>query len=77
MFEFIKKNLQSAFPNARYIEVEDTHGDNYHFAIKIVDDCFKNLNLVARHKMVMKAIGNKVGNEIHALSIDAISSEEE
>ncbi len=77
MFEFIKKSLEKAFPNAKIIDIEDTNGDNYHFAITVVDDCFQDLNLVARHKMVMKAIGNKVGNEIHALSINALSEEEE
>ncbi len=77
MFDFIKKSLENAFPNAKSVEVEDTHGDNYHFSIKVVDASFKDLNLVARHKMIMQAIGDKVGTEIHALSINALSLEEE
>lgn len=50
--------------------------DNTHFAALIVASEFEGKRAIARHQMVYKTLGSLVGNEIHALSITALTPEE-
>ena len=47
-----------------------------HYEVTIVASCFKGLNALARHRLVYEAVGDLMDKEIHALSIQAYSSEE-
>lgn len=47
-----------------------------HFTVKIVSDAFKNKSLIQRHRMVYEALGDLMNTEIHALSIQAKTSNE-
>jgi len=47
-----------------------------HFKLKIVAPEFKGLNLVARHRAVYAALNRHIPNEIHALTITALTPEE-
>lgn len=66
--EEIKKTLLKAFPDAT-LELKDLVGDGDHFELKIADASFKGLTPIAQHKLVYKALGSVVGNELHALSL--------
>lgn len=50
--------------------------DNTHFAAVVVADEFEGKRQIARHQLVYKALGSLVGNEIHALSIQALTPAE-
>lgn len=50
--------------------------DNTHFAALVVAEEFDGKRPLARHQMVYKTLGALVGNEIHALSITALTPEE-
>jgi acid stress-induced BolA-like protein IbaG/YrbA len=50
--------------------------DNVHFAARIVATQFAGLRPIARHQLVYKALGELMGREIHALSIEALTPEE-
>ena len=60
--------------NATEIRVESD--DNTHFAALVVSAEFEGLRLLARHQRVYKTLGTLVGNEIHALSITALTPDE-
>jgi acid stress-induced BolA-like protein IbaG/YrbA len=50
--------------------------DNTHFAARVVAREFAQLKSLARHQLVYRALGELMGREIHALSIEALTPEE-
>ncbi len=50
--------------------------DGVHFAARIVFDGFQGLSPVKRHQLVYKALGEHMGQAIHALSIQTFTREE-
>jgi acid stress-induced BolA-like protein IbaG/YrbA len=51
-------------------------GDNTHFEALVIAKEFEGKRSIARHQLVYKCLGALVGNEIHALSIRAMTPEE-
>ena len=51
-------------------------GDNTHFEALVVAREFEGKRSIARHQLVYKCLGALVGNEIHALSIRALTPDE-
>jgi acid stress-induced BolA-like protein IbaG/YrbA len=51
-------------------------GDGTHFQTTVVNDQFCGMSMLQRHQMVYKTLGDKIGREIHALSIQALTREE-
>ncbi|MBV44938.1 MAG: BolA family transcriptional regulator [Rhodobiaceae bacterium] len=64
----LKKILTESFPEAN-IKIDDLAGDDNHFALTIISSKFKGMSRIDQHKMVYDALGSKMGNELHALSI--------
>lgn len=50
--------------------------DNTHFEALVVASEFEGKRPLARHQLIYKCLGNLVGNEIHALSIRALTPAE-
>ena len=50
--------------------------DNTHFGALVVASEFDGKRPIARHQLVYKCLGTLVGNEIHALSITALTPDE-
>ncbi|MBX3694700.1 MAG: BolA/IbaG family iron-sulfur metabolism protein [Steroidobacteraceae bacterium] len=69
----IAEIIRAALPGARVEVVSDDH---VHFAARIVSEAFAGKRGVARHQLVYAALGARIGAEIHALSIDALTPEE-
>ena len=65
--------IRAAFPGA---EVAVASDDQTHFSARIVSESFAGLRGVARHQLVYRALGARVGREIHALSIEALTPQE-
>jgi len=65
--------IRGAMPGA---EVRVESPDQTHFTAEIVSPAFAGLRGVARHQLVYKALGELVGRELHALSIQAWTPEE-
>jgi acid stress-induced BolA-like protein IbaG/YrbA len=51
-------------------------GDGEHFQALIVSRQFEGRNRVQRHQLVYKALGDRMREEIHALSMRTITPEE-
>ncbi len=56
--------------------VAEVGGDGTHFEAIVVSPEFAGKPALARHRMVYQTLGNRVGREIHALSIQAYTPEE-
>ena len=56
-----------------HLEVE---GDGQHFQAVIVSSAFAGKRPIQRHQLVYAALGELMGGEIHALSIEALTPEE-
>jgi acid stress-induced BolA-like protein IbaG/YrbA len=65
--------IQAALPEAQ-VRVESD--DQTHFAALVVSPEFAGKRSIARHQMVYRALGELVGREIHALSIEALTPDE-
>ncbi len=50
--------------------------DNTHFEAEVVASVFAGKRPLQRHQMVYAALGDKIGGEIHALSIRALTPDE-
>ena len=51
-------------------------GDGTHFQTTVVSDQFCGKTMLQRHQMVYKTLGDKMGKEIHALSIQTFTKGE-
>jgi acid stress-induced BolA-like protein IbaG/YrbA len=65
--------IRQSIPDAR-IEVQSE--DNTHFAALLIGAAFEGLRPLARHQLVYRALGERMGREIHALSIEAYTPQE-
>ncbi|MFT3906073.1 MAG: BolA/IbaG family iron-sulfur metabolism protein [Steroidobacteraceae bacterium] len=55
--------------SAELIQVQSD--DNTHYSAVVVSQAFAGLRGVARHQLIYKTLGARMGREIHALSIQA------
>ena len=65
----IKELIVSSIPDAD-VELQDLAGDNNHFSATITSSKFKGLSKIEQHKLVYKSLRGKMGNELHALSLN-------
>lgn len=83
--EQIRQKLQAAF-TPESLEVEDDSARHAghegaktglgHFNVAIVSAEFNGMKPLARHRAVYAAVGSMMQTDIHALSIDAVASDE-
>ncbi|SAK85484.1 BolA family protein [Caballeronia temeraria] len=66
--DYIAKGLA-----CQHLEVE---GDGQHFFATIVSDAFVGKRLIARHQLVYAALGERMREEIHALSMKTLTPDE-
>lgn len=69
----ITKLIEAGFDGATVKVMSD---DNTHFEAVVVAAEFEGMRPIARHQLVYKCLGALVGNEIHALSIKALTPQE-
>jgi acid stress-induced BolA-like protein IbaG/YrbA len=57
-------------------EALEVSGDGQHFEALIVSRLFEGKRLVQRHQLVYRALGDRMREEIHALSMRTLTPEE-
>lgn len=67
--EEIEALIRAALPDAR-VEIRDLAGDGDHYAARVVSKSFEGLNRVKQHQLVYKALGHRMGGELHALQLE-------
>ena len=65
--------IQDALPDAT---IEVRGADGVHFEAEVVDVVFAGKPPLARHRLVYAALGERMGTEIHALSLRALTPDE-
>jgi len=68
----IKTFIQNALP-CDHVEVE---GDGHHFEALIVSPEFRGKSMVQQHQLVYRALGDRMREEIHALSMKTFTPEQ-
>lgn len=72
-----KEEIKGYIESGLTSEFVDVSGDDgQHFEAVIVSAEFAGKSRVQRHQLVYKALGSKMGNEIHALSFKTLTPEE-
>ena len=54
----------------------EVSGDGAHFEARIVSEAFRGKSRVQRHQIVYSALGGRMREEIHALSMRTLTPEE-
>ena len=65
--------IRQSIPGA-HVDVQSE--DNTHFSALLIGPAFEGLRPLARHQLVYRALGERMGREIHALSIEAYTPAE-
>ena len=71
--EQVAELIRAGLPQA---EVRVASDDNTHFEAQIISVAFAGKRSLARHQLVYATLGELMGREIHALSIQAYTPEE-
>ncbi len=83
--ELIRERLQQSLSPSALDIIDESHlhaghpgarDGRGHFRVKIVSDVFHGLPRLARHRRIYAALGDLMQTDIHALSIEAHSSNE-
>ena len=69
--EEIKSLIKVAIPDAE-ITIEDLAGDDNHYSATIKSKVFSGKSKIEQHKLVYKALGAKMGNQLHALALNTL-----
>jgi acid stress-induced BolA-like protein IbaG/YrbA len=70
--EQIKGYIEAGLP-CEHLEIE---GDGQHFFATIVSQQFEGKRLIQRHQLVYAALGDRMKQEIHALSMKTLTPAE-
>ena len=70
--EVVKSYIQESLP-CEHVEVI---GDGHHFEAVIVSPEFRDKNRVQQHQIVYRALGDRMREEIHALSMRTLTPEQ-
>ena len=70
--EQIKTYIQDGL-ECDFVEVK---GDGHHFEAVIVSPLFRGKSKVQQHQLVYRALGDRMREEIHALSMQTLTPEE-
>ncbi|MGH8199768.1 MAG: BolA family protein [Steroidobacteraceae bacterium] len=65
--------IRAGLPGA---QVDVLSEDGTHFAARVVASEFAGKRPLARHQLVYRTLGERMGREVHALSIEAFTPEE-
>jgi len=68
----VKRYIEQGL-DCEHVEVQ---GDGHHFEAIIVSAAFRGKNRVQQHQLVYKALGERMREEIHALSMQTLTPED-
>ena len=71
--EAVARLIRAGLPGA---QVEVASEDNTHFSARVIAREFAGKRSLARHQIIYRTLGELMGREIHALSIEALTPQE-
>jgi acid stress-induced BolA-like protein IbaG/YrbA len=69
-------SIKSAIAAGLACDRVEVRGDGQHFEALIVSAAFEGLNRVKRHQLVYGALGERMREEVHALSMTTVTPAE-
>jgi len=72
----VPENLEIVDDSAQHVGHAGAQGGGGHYTVTIVSPAFKGRAAVERHRLVYQALGDLMGRDIHALSINAYAPNE-
>jgi stress-induced morphogen len=66
--EELTKLIQQTIPDA-IVTITDLAGDGDHYQAEVKSSAFAGKSRIEQHKMVYAALGDKMGGQLHALSV--------
>ena len=70
------ESIQSSIKSGLDCDLVRVTGDGHHFEALIVSPAFRGLSRIARHRLVYAAMGERMREEVHALSMKTLTPEE-
>ena len=70
------EQIQGYIQDGMQCEHVQVQGDGHHFEAIIVSPLFRGKNKVQQHQVVYKALGDRMREEIHALSMQTLTPEQ-
>ncbi len=68
----IRRSIEAGLPCERV----DVRGDGHHFEALVVSTAFAGLSRVKQHQLVYATLGDRMREEIHALSMQTLTPEQ-
>ena len=65
----IEALIKAALPDAE-VEIDALVDDGDHYRARVTSAAFAGMNRVQQHKLVYKALGHRMGGELHALQLE-------
>ena len=70
------ESIQASILDNMACDTVEVAGDGHHFEALIVSAAFRGLSRIQRHRLVYTALGDRMREEIHALSMTTQTPEE-
>ena len=64
----IERLIKDSLPDAE-VRIEDLAGDGDHYRAHIVSEAFRGKSRLQQHQIVYRALGERMGGELHALAL--------
>ena len=64
----IEALIKAALPDAE-VEIEALVDDGDHYRARVISAAFTGMSRIEQHKLVYKALGHRMGGELHALQL--------
>jgi stress-induced morphogen len=64
----IERLILDFLPEAKVV-IEDLAGDGDHYRATIVAEAFRGKSRLQQHQLVYKALGERMGGQLHALAL--------
>ena len=61
--------IETALPGAA-VTIRDLKGDGDHYSARVEHESFIGMSRVRQHQAVYKALGGRMGGELHALQLE-------
>ena len=68
----IERLIRDAIPDAE-VTIRDLAGDGDHYAARVVSPAFAGMPRVKQHQLVYRALGGRMGGELHALQLETVA----
>ena len=70
------EQIKSWIENGIECDFVEVKGDGHHFEAVVVSSAFRGKPKVQQHQLVYRALGDRMREEIHALSMQTLTPEE-